>query len=466
MQRKYLPAAVISLAAIGFLASQYAQTGPREWGVLLYGLPAVITTKNAAQSSTYYILKQTHEPVLRTDDGYSYYSRILRTWKRTLDSSEYMLCPDTENSFGGTVRLTNEAFFSHIQKISGGFDPNAEIANIDGCVRVRFARPRRDYLEHLSAYENAPTVPRTQEIEDGLGKFYAESVSKERVVLRRKSDAADGYNKISFYEYRGVGDKNLENRNIKDFNLIPSFDVPAWVGHVQHSLNMVELRSVFLIINHPDLETRKAIYNCIPISKLREALFPQKKEFYDIKTILPIGMPGAIAGMPAQYCAPYRNKVAGKLVFANWNVDSQESLVRFSKKIRSDSGLNIEVLPYLPAELEKNLRSSTKAYNLVVAVEDAIRPNFNAFFPPFVRKNGFYGFSRDELEKKYKALLAGDNKEKQNAAASELANQIAEEALVLPLFQTIKTSYYPQEIKNLNVGKGFLQYPEVASLSI
>lgn len=457
---------LISLAALSAVFSGCGGPRREEWGVLVYGLPQKLSVGNASETTSYYILKQTHEPILRTDDGRTYYSRILKSWERNLASSEFLFCPDAAQKFNAGEKFTPERLFSHLKAITAKFDPEARVDGVNGCVRVDFPRRRKDYLEYLSAYENAPTVNRTPEIEDGLGKFYAESVSNEKIVLKRKEAAGGGYAKVAFYEFKGKDDANLQNRSIRDFNLIPGYDVPDWAKRTQNEFNTVELKSVVLIINHSDPLVRKAVYNCIDPAVLRTALFPQKKDFYDIKTILPIGMPGALGGIPERHCERFHNKVNEELTFANWTAEAGPALQRFADSVRAESGLRIHIVAHNPGELAKKLHTSPHPYNMVVVVLDAIRPNCAAFYPRFVSRNGYYDFPRKDLEYKYKKLMEEQNESKQIAEAAALAGQFAKQAIALPLYQNVKRLYYPKEIRNLNVGKGFLQYPEVAALEI
>lgn len=457
---------LIGLVALSAVLAGCGGLHNEEWGVLVYGLPQKLSVGNASETTSYYILKQTHEPILRTDDGRTYYSRILKSWKRNLGSSEFLFCPDAAREFSAGENFTAERLFSHLKAITAKFDPKARVYGVNGCVQVDFPRQRKDYLEYLSAYENAPTMSRTPEIEDGLGKFYAESVSNEKIVLNRKDVAGGRYARAVFYEFKGKGDANLQNRNIRDFNLIPGYDVPDWAKHTQNEFNTVELKSVVLIINHNDPAVRKAIYNCINPAVLRSALFPQKKDFYDIKTILPIGMPGALGGIPEQHCARFHNKVKEELTFANWTAEAGPALQRFADSVRAESGLRIRIVAHNPGELAKKLHTSPHPYNMVVVVQDAIRPNSAAFYPRFVFRDSYYDFPRKDLEYKYKKLMEEQNESKQIAEAAALAEQFAEQAIALPLYQNVKKLYYPKEIRNLNVGKGFLQYPEVAALEI
>lgn len=48
----------------------------------------------------------------------------------------------------------------------------------------------------------------------------------------------------------------------------------------------------------------------------------------------------------------------------------------------------------------------------------------------------------------------------------QLNTELAAAAVVLPLYQVVRTFYYPKHIKNLVVGRSFLEYPEIAALRL
>lgn len=59
------------------------------WDVLIKILPTSIVAREAGLNTALYMLKQTHEPLFRINDGDNYESRVLNTWSRSVDSSSY-----------------------------------------------------------------------------------------------------------------------------------------------------------------------------------------------------------------------------------------------------------------------------------------------------------------------------------------------------------------------------------------
>ncbi len=435
------------------------------WEVLATGLPQRVATAGARSNITYYILKQTHEPVFRKSDGQNYSSGILRKWTRSPDYRNFMFCPTQLLAFDGQTPFDFEQFRTHITSVTAKYDPGFKLSAADGCVSIAFNTQRKGYLDYLTLYENAPTRLISGPAETGLGPFLVESVSKEKIVLTRKSRIHDGYNQIVLHEYAGPKDPNLKNRAIKDFNIIPGGDIPGWVKNEYARVENVELKSINLIINHPDRKVRSRVYDCVDIPALRSAFFTGKKDFFNIGNILPMGIPGAVPGFPTQACA----KAAGagaELRFANWMFGNSEAMVKYAVEFSKKSGIKMRLDQYSPQALVGALHKGPRPFNLVIIVFDAVRPDPSAFFESFAKSDGFHDFEIPEVVSGYKKLFYADDETERERLSKELAGIISDQALALPLYQNIRVIYYPKEINNLTVGRGFLEYPDVAEFRL
>jgi len=434
------------------------------WGVLVSGLPSQITTKEYRGNVTYYVLKQTHEPILRKDDGQNYTSRLLNKWSRSIDYTRYVLCPNMSLSFTEKDQFSAEFFAKHINTVTKRFDPAFSVTAVDRCFEVKFAQPRKSYADFLSLYENAPTLKQSNDIEIGLGAFYVKEIKSDAITLARKEPIRNGYNKIVLYEYQGAKDPRLQNRDIKDFNLIPDFDIPKWALDEYIGFVNMELRSMLLIINHPDLSMREAIYNCADVRELRKSYFPQKNNFFDIQNILPVGVFGAKAGVPRQECSVKYQRELSKtsLVFANWMHGNNVELNNFAKKFSLRTGADLKVVDFVPRELVKLFNKSPRPYNLLIILFDSVRPDPNAFFDSFAKNNGFHDFYMPAIKQMYEDLNREDDEAKRRDISMKITEEISRNSLAVPLYQSVRTLYYPSEIRNFTVGKGFLEYPEVA----
>jgi len=430
------------------------------WEVLFPGLPAEVSVSKASHNAILYILKQTHEPVFRKDDGQNYYSKILNKWVRNLDDKEYLLCPDTKLKFNSEVGFGVKLFAEHMDAVLGRYKSKVEISNTQDCVVIKFGSPQPGFLEYLTLYENAPTVTNSSGIEDGLGPFSIESLGREAAVLRRKRRIRKGAGKIVLYDYKGGKDAVFRKGGIFDYNRIPPFDIPAGIKDSYLAFDNIQLKSINLVINHPDIKVRDLIYNCVNIGEFRKAYFPNSGNVYEIGNVFPMGVPGAKSGLPRQACAPQGRKMP-PVVLANWRNDNSESLAAFARDFYSKTGLQMRIRSYQPSELARIIHSKPRPYNLLVMTIDAVRPEYNAFLSPFFREKAYVDYRPAKGVALYGELQSEYDHSKQLDISKAILDVIINERMALPLYQVAGKLYYPRGIKNLEAGRGYLEYPEV-----
>ena len=222
-------------------------------------------------------------------------------------------------------------------------------------------------------------------------------------------------------------------------------------------------KSVILVINHPDKQVRDAIYNCVDVAVFRRTYFPGLVGEHDIQNIFPLGVPGALAGRPDQSCGGKVIKRRAKVELANLRDDNQKELEIYAKEISTRTGIDVKVINYVPTELTVLRGKKAWAYNLLVMAADAVRPEQDAFISPFLRKKKpFIEYPLPALWAMYKEMISSEDPVKKAVLAEKIANGLTKEFAVIPLFQATGRMYYPENIKNLEAGKGFLEYPEVA----
>lgn len=433
------------------------------WEVLLGAIPKSISVKDAEQTITYYILRQTHEPLFRQDDGSSYKSKLLTSWSRNISSSEYRFCPDTSRMFDKDIGFTADFFYGYLQNVTGKYDPNFKLLKQNGCVEVKFNKPQSHFLAFLSRYENAPTMIRSADVESGLGPFYVQSLSQNEAVLLRKNRIANGYNKIIVHAYSGPGDPNLENRNISDFNRISSYSQPEWIKNEYLGFNNLELKSVNVIINYPDREIRSMLYNCIDVAEFREAFAPQRKEFHDIQTLLPIGFFGSKPGKAVQQCQFSKRlsiKTAPSFVMLNQQKDNGQQLQVFIDRFYKKTGIKILTVQPPGQEIVEMLHRRPHGYNLAIVVMGTQNWDYGTVFKYYAGNSAYYDRVPKEAENIYKKMVEATEDEKP-ALAVQLADELVKQSMVLTLYQTSVKLYYPKFIKNFVIGRGFLETPEV-----
>ncbi len=436
------------------------------WKVLIGALPAEVSVKNESETSTFYVLRQTHEPVFRQDDGQNYASRILKRWGRNNLSTEYLFCPDTTLRFDAKNGFSFQYFLSYISEVTKKYEPGATINKNEGCVSIRFQKPKHGYLDFLSKFDNAPSIKVETGYESGLGPFFVKSVKSKQITLERKKPVRNGYNKVIFHEYSGPGDVRLNDRSICDFNKLSTFQQPEWIQKEFAGFFNIELRVVGLAINNPDSRFRDAVYNCVDAGEFREAFLPERKGLLDVKWLLPLGIPGGEAGRSSTACTNekkhyLKNK---QIVLANLYQNNAVQLREFSKRLFDRTGLKLIIKNYVPKDLVSELhnRSKLKSYGLIVIVSDTVRPEYAPFFEYYLGEAAVIDSVPADLRKMYKELLSLDGRADKVKAAMALASGVQREAVVLPLYQSSTKLYYPQNIKNLDVGRGFSEYPEVA----
>lgn len=445
------------------------QPGGRTWEVLLSSIPSRVSPELAGINSELYILKQTHEPLFRKDDGQSFQSRILTKWNRTVDSTSFSFCPNTSLMFDRQRAFTTKVLRDHLGSVTSHFDQAYTLTENDGCLKIGFRQSRKNYLDFLSLYENAPSLKTdVPNAEVGLGPFRVQSMAPEKIVLARKMLVDDGYNTVILHFYQGPGDPNLGNRSIADFNRIPTGDIPAWVVADYQSFSNTPLKSYNLIINHPNISVRKIVYGCMDADLLRRAYFPTQENFHDLESILPVGVPGAQAGKPAQACIGSKPHwgMREPLVFANWRTDNDKPLREFVSNFTRRTGIPVVIKKLTLSEIVAVVFNRPHPYQLLVVALDAVRPDHSAFFDHIVNTKGLIDFDLPKPKALYDRLAREDDAARRTALALEITNEITREAAVLPLFQDMRRLYYPKEIKDLVIGKGFLEYPEIGELRL
>ncbi len=435
----------------------------KTWGVLLSTIPTAVSTTNRTNSVNY-ILKQTHEPLFRKDDGQNFNSTLLRMWSRSVDSSRYEFCPDTSLSFGSGQKFTLDYFGDYIARMTARYSSAAKVVKENnGCFNVEFASRQPGYLDFLSLYDNAPSIERTKSIEDGLGVYSVEAIEKARIVLKRKAHVRNGYSSIVFYSRSGVSAEEMRGLGISDYNQISSFDVPDWVAKEYLGFDNLKLKSEALVINTEDKDLRDIVYNCFDVRRFRAAFLPSKHDFRDVRTLLPLGVPGAEAGLPEQICSErLKKKAQGRsLVFCNWTNDNYETLKKFFREIYGKTGLKVKLVNYEASELASLLYKKPRVYDLVVVMVGATRAEYKGFFDPFLGDNSVLSYKLEKTKNDYKKLLHEMDPQKKADISKDVAEGLAGNHSVLTLYQGYDPIYYPKEIKNIVVGRDFMEYPEV-----
>lgn len=467
----------IKTGLIAFLAAcalSLSSCGRRQgyvWQTLLPALPPRVSTELAGINVELYILMQTHEPLFRTGDGQNFRSAILRDWSRSLDSKKYRFCPDTSLIFARAQEFSVDSLRTHIDSVNRRFNAAYSITQDSSCVSLEFTNAQQGYFDFLSLYENAPTRKLDDaRLESGLGPYKVREFSATKVVLERKAPIADGYNEIILRLYTGPDDPALSDRRITDFNRIPPSSLPAWVKSEYQDIGGSLPKSLNLIINHPDRRIRKAVYGCLDMDALRRAYFPARSAFYDLKTLLPVGVPGSQPGKPAQVCdvtgLPQRNSTP-PLVFVDWADDNEAPLRSLLARFTEKTGIAVELRRTTLSDLASVILQRPHPYNLAVIALDSVRPDAQSFLDYVVTPVGLLDVDLPKASRVYPLMLAEKNTARRQSLTVEIMDEITRQAVVLPLFQDARRFYYPMGIKNINTGDGFQgEYPNIGELRL
>lgn len=452
---------ILLLLAAGSAAAGLSRKNTGTWTVLVPDIPARILL-DGSNSTMIYVVKQTHLPLFRKEDGQNYTSDVLRSWSRDLESRKYVFCPDQSLGFDGRRRFDLAYFSGYLREVTAKYSGDFVQTEAAGCAAVEFRVPRRGYLDYLSLYSNSPSVPGGGAYDVGLGPFEIVSLEKDRITLARKKTVANGYNRIVIGAYRGEKDPRLAENSGTDYNNLSVVDKPAWLDRAYAGFENLELRSANLVINHNDPEVRRFLYNCIDVREFRSAFMPKRKDFSDLGTVLPMGIPGARPGLPAQSCRAYSGKLKAPILLLNHRDDNEVPLAAFVRNFLAKTGVKLTVAKVSASELVAALNSPRHPYNLAVINVDTMNADYKYFFKDFAEKEGFLSGFDPGLRSVYLSMLKEDDPETKTRLAVRLAEGLGEQGCLLPLYQNTRTLYYPGKIKNLKVGSGFLEYPEVA----
>lgn len=439
--------------------------GQDTWGVLYASLPGNILAENIEEGAVDYIFRQTHEPLFRQEDGQNYTSRVLDGWSRNIDYSEFTFCPDSTLMFDAETPFTPDFLYSFLNKVTSKYNKDYTVARSGKCSAVKFRSGQPGYLYFLARHENAPSMVKGA-AQCGLGAFSIKKVSKTLIELERKGRVKRGYNRIQIFLYDGAEDSDLGHRRVSDFNRLSSFQRPEWVQSEYMGFDNIELRVVGLAINHPDIRVRRALYGCLDADEFRRAVVPARKDFYDVQTVLPMGVPGASGGIPRQVCEVPRWMKGTKVVFANPRTDNLAEMIEFAKKFNKKTGLELVVKNYKTEEMDAVLldKKQRNSYNLAIVVTANPRPDQEGFFVFYAGKDRVINHVPEDMLRMFRSLEQERDPAKKKHIAEKLAADLGERGFVIPLYQTFTRLYYPPGIKNLSVGRGFSEIPDVAAL--
>ena len=434
------------------------------WDIIAVGLPKAITPSIANINMGLYILKQTHEPLLRYKKRTELYSRLLESWDRDLEYKNFNFCLKSNLNFSKGTPYKVNLLAKDITRIGDKLDSNLQLSVDNNCVKLQFDRSQKTFLDMLTKYENAPSHPsENKNWENGLGAFKISALNSKKISLTRKAKVNDGYNKINFWTYSGKDDSVLNLEGIEDYNRVLLQDLPLDKLKTYQRFNVALLQTINLVLNIKDSDLRESLFNCLEISEFRQAFMPEQNSFLDVGTILPIGIPYAKKERVAQKCDPQKSKSKSIFKFYNWNKSSSDSLKTYFRKLKEKTGLNIEVIDITMNQFVEMILKSPHPYDLTVVALDATDVNYNTYFSPIIDSKSVIDIKRGELQSLYKDFKSNKPTEK---SVYSITSKISEMHLILPLYQEVRDFYFPKYIKSLTLGKNDLEYLEISELRL
>ena len=432
------------------------------WDIIAFGLPKIITPSIANINMGLYILKQTHEPLFRYKKRTELYSNLLNNWDRDLKYQHFNFCIKSNLYFSKGNPYEVDHLKQDLSKVAVKLSSKFKIGVNGKCIKIQFEYAQKSFLDMLTKYKNAPSrSTQNNKWDNGLGHFKITNITNKKISLKRKVQVEDGYNKVNFWAYSGKDDPVLTFSGIEDYNRVLIQDLPANKLKSYQKFNVAVLQTINLVLNVKDAELRKDLFNCLEINEFRQAFMPEQKDFLDVGTILPIGIPYSRKEKILQNCKP--KKSIGIVKFYNWNKSSTNSLKSYFSNLQKRTGLSIQVIDITMSQFVEMILKSPHPYDLTVVALDATDVNYNAYFSPIIDEKSVVDIERKELQKLYEKFKANKPNEQ---SVDAITSQILKRHLLLPLYQEVRDFYFPKHVKSLTLGKNDLEYLEISELRL
>ena len=82
------------------------------------------------------------------------------------------------------------------------------------------------------------------------------------------------------------------------------------------------------------------------------------------------------------------------------------------------------------------------------------------------KKDGVVEFQSSDLEEAFSKFVKNQNTTKALNSLQKLESEIRRAGVALPLFQTVRSMYYPKHIKGIELGEQFFEVPRVAKVEL
>lgn len=462
---------LIILGCLMLVISSCTRSKEREWSILFQVIPEHLRTNEANINIIHYLLKQTHIPILQEVESGQYDSLILNKWSRSADNRFFEFCPNTNLKFNPTKSFTVNNLVESLNKIKAEINVNFNVTSNNTCVQINSKSNLPSLLKALTDFRYAPTIKCAPKWECGLGKYEVTQITASKFRLKRKiqDELKNGYDTIILAQADVL--KNTET--ISDINRTID-EIPRWIdlsSYSQYDVNL--LQTLILIINVPNINLRKVLYNCLNSKDLSIAFNPNMKasDKVDISRILPTEFYPNSKQTIVRSCADLPvNAEQNKLNFVNWRNNNTQTLSNYLNEIYRKTGITLQNLKVTPSDFVKALvsrNSDFKKYDLIPMAISAESTDLASFFRPIVASSKKYlKYNVPGAANVYHKLITTVDRKLSLALARKLADLIDNHYAAVPMYQVKKSFYYPSNIINLDTGRNFLEYPEVGKLEV
>lgn len=441
------------------------------WRVAIVGSPVRITPSDANLLPTSYILKQTHEPIFNKDKNGSFYSNILDHWGRSIDYKDFRLCIAEPRYFGEGEYFTFSLLKDLVLRSLQAFKENHYKYEADNnCLTLHFNTAFPDFLTLLSSLENAPSrKSKIANVENGLGDFIVENFSKELVTLKRKREDASKIDQINFYNIEFIEhDRELMGK-MDDINHLLAKSLATIPKEKFKAFEYSPLREFVLLINVRDEKIRESIFNCVNIDLLRKSAYLDEKQFNDVSTLFPVGIRGGKPGKLYRKCnlelTSSRNATR-QIDFKIWEGVDVNGIENAFANVHIN-GKKVPIIVHRKKYVNLIEDMIAKKFDLALMVVDTRESSYHSFFDyiydnnqTLVNPSGKEGYSL------YNQLKNKSDLKDQYVISLKLQQIVFSEHIVLPIFQPVRTFYYPKNVSGLYMLEDFLDFPNLSRIEL
>nr|HPQ81987.1 hypothetical protein [bacterium] len=413
-----------------------------------------------------YVIKQLHEPLFSSSAIGKPKSRILDSWFASPDGAEYTFCLKPSLAYSNGKAVTNEDLWENFRL----FDERGYLARKiaghraeGGCLAISFDAPYPRLTWDLMSYKTSIADPATrgERVVVGISPYRVTEIGER--IIRLRAESGVRYREISFHYWR-PGDEALF-RGFDDINMVVANDIPADIDEYMNRYDLAMMKIYGMVINSANPELRSYLFNCLDIDKLRGMTDRKKKAFRDVGGVLPLGMPGAVAGRVKQECpaAPMKRRTKAKMV--TFYEDCADEMREYLTARLGPLGIDAEVKVVDSNEMSYYLWSKEKPYDMAIIGIDSPLPEPISFFSNFLPGESALTNVRNRTLEKIAGEYSDAAPDAQREEQMRRANMAVIEAhQVLPLYQADSPLFYSKRVSHVGADQFLIGIPKIEEL--